>query len=277
MPGDSARRIALVLEYDGSRYGGSQAQQNAPSIQGELERALAKLTREALRVALAGRTDAGVHAKGQVAAFSTASRLPIETFVRGLNAWLPPDIAVRRAVEAPARFDPRRHAFSRTYRYTVYNAPVRSPLWRSYAWHVAEPLALAPMQEAAASLLGQHDFAAFSRREAVASTVRSVRQAQVARRGPLVTVELEANAFLRQQVRRTVGVLVAVGAGRLSLAAFRALLRRAEPASAGPVAPAHGLCLLRVAYPDLDLNAQDRYDEKPARVKAARRRTRPRA
>ena len=251
-----SRRLALVLEYDGSRYVGSQLQKQAPTIQAELETALGKLTGERLRVALAGRTDAGVHAQGQVAALTTASTPETDVFVRGLHAWLPADIAVRRAVEAPETFDPRRHASSRTYRYTIQNTTVRSPLWRGYAWHVAAPLDTATMQDAATELIGEHDFAAFSRREGV-PTVRCLRRCDVARRGALLTVEVEANAFLRQQVRRTVGALMQVGSGRLNVAGFRDLLHRAEPNSAEPLAPAHGLCLLRVAYPDLDLGAAD--------------------
>ena len=254
--GGPPRRLALVLEYDGSRFAGSQRQKRTPSVQSALETALRKLTGGRLRVAFAGRTDAGVHAKGQVAAFTTTSHLATEVFVRGLNAWLPEQIAVRRAAEVPDGFDPRRHAASRTYRYTIYNAPVRSPLWRADAWHVAEPLDTEAMQQAAAALAGEHDFAAFSRREGV-STIRCARRSEVARRGSLVTVELEANAFLRQQVRRTVGALVQVGTGRLSPGDFRKLLKRAEPASAGPVAPAHGLCLVRVSYPGLDLCGAD--------------------
>ena len=250
------RRIALVLEYDGRPYGGSQVQKRMPTIQGELETAFERLTGERLRVAFAGRTDAGVHATGQAAAFTTASSLPVETFVRGLNAFLPPEIAVRRAIEAPADFDPRRHAASRTYRYTIYNGPVRSPLWRDRAWHVTEPLDEATMRRAASWLPGRHDFAAFSRREGV-STVRCVRRCDVERRGPLVTVEMEANAFLRHQVRRTVGALVRVGTGRLAPAGLRGLLRDRQPCAAGPVAPAHGLRLLRVDYAGLDLGGPD--------------------
>jgi tRNA pseudouridine38-40 synthase len=246
------RRIALLLEYDGSRYGGSQRQKNAPSIQGAVEAAIEQLTGAETRLALAGRTDAGVHARGQVAAFTTASRHKTEVFVRGLNAWLAEDIAVRRAVEVEAGFDPRRHASGRTYRYLVYNAPVRSPLWRERAWHVAEPLDVDAMGRAAAKLLGEHDFAAFSRREGV-TTVRHMRRADVGREGPLVRLEFEANAFLRHQVRRTAGALVQVGRGKLSVAAFGSLLRKAEPATAGPSAPPHGLCLMRVEYPGLDL------------------------
>ena len=251
-----ARRLALLLEYDGSRYGGSQLQPDVPTIQGELERALEQLTQEHHRLSFAGRTDAGVHAKGQVAAFTTASALETAVFQRGLNALLPQDIAVRRAVEAPERFDPRRHASSRTYRYTIYNAPTRSPLERAQAWHLIESLDVAAMEGAAAELLGQHDFAAFSRREGV-STVRCMQRATVRRSGPLVTVELQATAFLRQQVRRTVGALVEIATGRLTIDTFRSLLQRAEPNSAGPLAPAHGLCLVRVAYPGLDLEGPD--------------------
>ncbi len=250
------RRLALVIEYDGSRYRGSQVQKRRPTIQRALETALRKLTGEKLRVALAGRTDAGVHARGQVAAFTTPSTLQTDVFVRGLNAWLSEEISVRRAFEVSNGFDPRRHATSRTYRYLIHNAPVRSPLQRARTWHVAEPLDDAAMRRAAAQLVGEHDFAAFSRREGV-RTVRCLQRCDVDRQGTLVTVELEANAFLRQQVRRTVGALVQVGTGRLSLAQFRALLRRAEPASAGPLAPAHGLCLLRVTYPGLDLGEED--------------------
>jgi tRNA pseudouridine38-40 synthase len=249
------RRIALVLEYDGTGFGGSQIQKNAPSIQGTLEDKIEKLTGTHARVAFAGRTDAGVHARGQVAAFTTASALEAAVLMRGLNAWLPESIAVRSAVEVDERFDPRRHARSRTYRHAVYNAPVRSPLLRAHAWHVAEPLDVAAMQEAALMLIGEHDFAAFSRREPT-TTVRCVHRCEVDPERRLVTIEIEANAFLRQQVRRTAGALVRVGLGKLTPAAFGELLRRAEPATAGPVAPAHGLCLLRVAYPGLDLRPE---------------------
>jgi tRNA pseudouridine38-40 synthase len=250
------RRIALVLEYDGSRYGGFQRQRNAPTVQGELERALAQLTGATPRLAFAGRTDAGTHALGQVAAFTTTSRLTTDAFLRGLNALLSDDIAVRAAREVPASFDPRRDAERRSYRYVIYQAAVRSPLWRTRAWHVRQPLDLDAMRAAAASLVGEHDFAAFSRREPT-TTVRTVYRCELSRRGAFVCLEMEANAFLRHQVRRTVGALVQVGVGRLSVEGFCELLRRAEPASAGPVAPAHGLYLVRVTYPGLDLERPD--------------------
>lgn len=251
-----ARRIAVLLEYDGSRYGGSQRQKNAPSIQAELESALEKLTEQPTPAAFAGRTDAGVHARGQVAAFTTASMHDTGVFVRGLNAWLPQDIAVRRAVEVDEAFDPRRHATGRTYRYLIYNERERSPLWRERAWHVAEPLDVEAMQRAAALLIGEHDFAAFTGREG-RPTVRCMRRAQIEREPPLVTAELEANAFLRHQVRRTMGALVQVGTGKLAVDAFGELVARAEPGSVTETAPPQGLYLVRVTYPGLDLEGAD--------------------
>lgn len=255
-PREGPRRVALLIEYDGGRYGGSQFQKNAPSIQAELESALLKLTGEQTRIAFAGRTDAGVHATGQVAAFTTDSNLDAGVFVSGLNAHLPQDIAVRAARFVHGRFNPRREAESRTYRYTIYNQPIRSPLWRGRAWRFAVPLDAARMQKAADVLAGTHDFAAFSRREGV-STVRTVSRCAVERRGSLVIVEVMANAFLRQQVRRTVGVLAQAGSEKMTVADVRALLTRAEPCTAEPVAPPEGLCLVRVAYPGLDLSPPD--------------------
>ena len=200
----------------------------------------------------AGRTDAGVHARGQVAAFNTSSDLEISVFETGLNAWLPKDIAVRSAHEADANFDPRRQAIHRTYRYTIYNAPSRSPLTRGRAWQVPASLDIEAMREAASALVGEHDFASFTRDEGV-STVRCVLGCNIVHAPPTVAVEITANAFLRHQVRRTVGALVAVGSGKLSLEAFRNLIARPELATAGPVAPPHGLCLEEVAYQGLDL------------------------
>ncbi len=255
----SARRIALIVEYDGAPYAGSQLQKRHPSIQAELEAAVERLTGSRERVAFAGRTDAGVHALGQVAAFTTTSRLARQTFVSGLNAWLPETIAVQRAVEVPLSFNPRRDATSRTYRYSICNVPARSPLARARAWRVPEPLDDRAMRRAARILIGEHDFAAFSRKEGT-TTRRRVLRCDVERRGARVAVEIEANAFLRQQVRRTVGALVEVGRGRLTATELRRLLRLAQPNTAGPVAPAHGLCLLTVTYAGLDLAPESCYD-----------------
>ena len=243
------RCVALLLEYDGAAYGGSQLQRNAPSVQGELESAIGRLTGETVRTAFAGRTDAGVHAFGQVAAFTTGAGHSAATFVRGLNALLPVDIAVRAAVEAPVDFDPRRDARWRWYRYTVWNAPERSPLWRRTAWHVRTPLDDEAMAREAAALAGEHNLASFGAALPEGrSARRRVARATVRRRGPLVVLDIEATAFLPHQVRRTAGALVEIGSGRLPAGTFAAWLAAPKSGTAGPAAPPHGLCLMRVTY-----------------------------
>jgi tRNA pseudouridine38-40 synthase len=222
-----------------------------------------QITGEHRRLAFAGRTDAGVHAFGQVAAFTTDSVMEAHILVRALNALLPHSIAVREAADVSAGFDPRRHAVLRTYRYLIYNARVRSPLWRARAWHVAEPLDIEAMRTAASCLIGEHDFAAFTKAEQK-STVRCVSACDVKVRQPHVEVTIEANAFLRRQVRRTVGALVQVGLGKSTPTVFRETLEAGVPASAGPVAPAYGLYLMSVTYPGLDLGRKMRYHNSSA-------------
>jgi tRNA pseudouridine38-40 synthase len=258
------RRIALLLEYDGSRYGGSQIQNNAPTVQGSLEGAIKRLTGETARAAFAGRTDAGVHARGQVASFLTRKPFDESVFVDGLNYWLPDDIAVRRAREVAIDFDVRRRARRRLYRYLVQNDRAPSPLLRQRSWHVKPPLDATAMQEAAACLAGRHDFAAFAGAPETpgASTVRTMHRFDVRRLGRLVSFEAEADAFLPHQVRRTVGALVEVGLGRQTPQGFEELLRQGAPATAGPAAPSQGLCLIRVTYPDLDFGEEtDIYED----------------
>jgi tRNA pseudouridine38-40 synthase len=250
------RRIAVLLEYDGTAYRGSQYQDNGPSIQGELEACIAKLTGETARCAFAGRTDAGVHALGQVAAFDTASRLAAAEFVRGLNHFLPEDIAVRAAGEAPAAFDPRRDAMARTYRYEVDARPERSPLRRNRAWHVGRPLDLAAMRAAARSLAGEHDFAAYAG-PYDGSTVRTLDRLDIAERCEGVSIEMKARSFLPHQVRRAVGPLVEVGLGRLSVKALEHWLEEAAPSSAGPSAPPCGLYLVHIKYGGLDFGPHE--------------------
>lgn len=248
----AVRRIALLIEYDGTAYGGSQYQKNAPTIQGSLERAISSLTGEQFRVALAGRTDAGVHARGQVASFTTASRHPPAVFVKGLNHYLPEDISVNAAAEVPAGFDPRRQARRRWYRYTIHNAHQRPALRRRYAWHVPQPLRLPEMQAAAAALVGRHDFAAFCQPSALGGrrTERLVERSQLSPCGRRLWFDIEADVFLPQMVRRLVGALVDVGRGRLAPQAFEALLGEARPGAARFVAPPHGLCLMKVRFDD---------------------------
>jgi len=247
---EPSRRIALLLEYEGTRYAGSQFQTNAPTVQSELEAAVTKTTGEQARASFAGRTDAGVHALGQVAAFTTASALPGETLVDALNAWLPRDIAVRAAREVQAGFDPRRQAVRRRYRYVVENRRARPVLGRELCWHLSRPLDVEDMAQAAAALAGEHDFAAFGGplEHPQTTTVRRVEGFTVASADTRVVFEVVANAFLPHQVRRMVGALVQVGLGKMTAVDYGRLIE-GPPSSAGPSAPARGLFLVEVEYP----------------------------
>jgi tRNA pseudouridine38-40 synthase len=246
---DLARRFALLLEYDGTRFAGSQLQSNARTVQGVLEDAVERVTREQSRVAFAGRTDAGVHARGQVACFSNATRLDPATLQRALNACLPEDVAVLALVEAAPDFDPRRRAWSRHYRYLIDTRPPRSALDRERAWHVPGKLDLEAMGRAARDLEGERDFAAFAGplERKGASTVRRLLRFEVTASDGRLACDAVADAFLRHQVRRMVGALVEVGRGRLTPEGYAGLLA-GPPASAGPSAPPHGLYLMRVEY-----------------------------
>jgi len=245
----TGRCLALLVEYDGSRFAGSQLQKNAVTVQGVLEEAILKATSEASRVAFAGRTDTGVHARGQVASFRTASTLDAETSRRALNAWLPEDVTIREVADVARDFDPRRDASRRHYRYVIDNRASRPALARGLAWHVPGELDVDSMSEAARSITGRRDFAAFASRleDASASTIRELNCFAVSRRGASIVIDLEANAFLPHQVRRMTGALVEVGRGKLSPEQYVALLEGA-PASAGPAAPPHGLYLMHVYY-----------------------------
>ena len=250
MNGNGSRRIALLVEYQGTAYGGSQYQKNAPTVQGALERALGTLTGEPIRVAMAGRTDAGVHARGQVAAFPTESRRRIDVFVRGTNAHLPDDIAVHAAAEVSAEFDPRRHARRRLYRYTLNLGSQRPALYREVVWRVGPSLDLVAMAAAARHLEGCHDFAAFTAPSEARRrrTERVVHGTALIQRGKAACFDIEANAFLPHMVRRIMGTLVEVGRGKLSPEAFERLVREATPGEASRTAPARGLCLVKVRY-----------------------------
>jgi tRNA pseudouridine38-40 synthase len=246
-PSTGARRVALLLEYDGTAYRGSQYQENAPTIQASLEAAIRDLTHEDVRVAFAGRTDAGVHALGQVAAFDTHSGLTPGELRAGLNHFLPADVTVVAARDTYVRFDPRRDAVSRAYRYVIVNRRARPALARDRAWHVPQRLDVDAMREAAAILEGRHDFAAFAGAYD-GDTVRTLRACRVHSGCDRVTLDFEAQAFLPHQVRRTVGPLVEVGLGRMRVEDVGRLLREPRPSTAGPAAPPCGLYLVRVTY-----------------------------
>ncbi len=243
------RTVLLTLEYDGTDYVGWQVQPNGPSVQAALERALSTLVKEPVKVTGAGRTDAGVHARGQAASVRTDKGLPLKAFVAGVNALLPKDIAVLSAEEREEGFDARRSARGKIYRYRISNRPGRSPLERRFAWEVFQPLSAEAMARAGAALVGRHDFSAFRASDCEASTtVREVRRLEVRRSGERVEVEIEATAFLKHMVRNIVGTLVEVGLGRREEASVAAVLAGRDRVQAGATAPAHGLCLEKVFY-----------------------------
>lgn len=245
----AVRRFAAKVSYDGRAFAGSQLQPNARTVQGVLEEAAARLFGVRTRVRLAGRTDAGVHAVGQVAAWDAETRLDPATIGRALNALLPDDIAVRDIREVDPRFDPRRWARRRCYRYMLLTTRERQPLLRDIAWHVGPGLDLPAMMRATEALPGRRDFAACSGPlPSGRSTVRTVHRAAWHSDGCCLLFEIEADAFLPHMVRRLVGALVRVGRGRLAVEQFRELLQEAKLATIGPVAPAHGLCLWSVSY-----------------------------
>ncbi len=247
------RNVALRIEYDGTDFVGSQWQSNGRSVQGELEGAWEQLTQDRRRVNMAGRTDAGVHARGQVANVRTETGLDLATIQRGLNAILPEDVAVLEAWEVPHDFHARHTAIRRDYRFLIDNGKVASPLLRRHAVHVARRLNAAAMNSALETLLGTHDFAAFAGGLQEGSTVRTCYRTSCETievwGQPLIAIDLAANAFLRHMVRNVVGTVLAVGEEKVSAEAFAAVLAGRDRRKAGRTAPAHGLCLMSVSYP----------------------------
>ncbi len=244
-------KMILIVEYDGTRYHGFQFQENAATIQQEIEEAIARLTGEQLRVMAASRTDAGVHARGQVVSLRTDSSLPPRSFVSGLNRYLPEAIAVREAHRADDSFDVRRDAVSREYKYYIFNSSVRSPLNNGHAYRVCGDLDVEAMNRAGQELVGEHDFASFvtSMDEEIKSTVRSVYRAEMERDGDMDIFNMVASSFLPHQVRNTMGALIQVGRGKVSVDGFRGIIEARQPGLAAPTAPACGLFLMRVNYP----------------------------
>lgn len=243
------RKIKLTLEYDGTDYVGWQVQPNGRSIQGELEKALGTILKEPVKVTGSGRTDAGVHALAQVASFGTERTVPLKAFVAGASGLLPRDIAVVKAEEVGESFDARRSARGKIYRYRIVNRPCRAPLERRFAWEIFRPLDCEAMRRAGAALLGRHDFSAFRASDCeAATTVREVRRLAVQRADEIVTVEIEATAFLKHMVRNIVGTLVEVGLGRRAVESVAEVLACGDRGEAGVTAPAHGLCLVKVFY-----------------------------
>ncbi len=237
-------RYRARVEYDGTDFAGFQIQPGTRTVQGELEAALGRVSGDAgTRVEAAGRTDAGVHAAGQVIAFTYSGRLSAAQLARALDAVLPPDVALRALRRVEPEFRPRYAARYRAYRYTVWNGP-RSPLRERYALGVRAPLDAAAMADAAQVLVGRHDFSAFGGSDR--QPVRTLHRVGVRREGRTITIDMTGDAFLRQMVRSIVAALLRVGRGESTAGELAAALERRECAFAGAVAPAHGLCLRRV-------------------------------
>ncbi len=243
-------RYRAVVEYDGTEFLGFQRQAVGRTVQGELEAALRRIGWPGRAVLGAGRTDSGVHARGQVIAFDFDWRHAEADLQRALNANLPRDLAVRTLTTSADDFHPRFAARGRRYRYTLYNAPVRSPLADRYAWHVWPPRLDAPgLQAASRRLLGTHDLAAFgSDPDHGTNTVRTIRQADWSARDEWLEFDIQADAFLYRMVRSVVGALKRVGAGEWSPDDFGALLASRDRAQCPPIAPPQGLCLMEVLY-----------------------------
>jgi len=242
-------RYKIILEYDGANYRGWQAQKNAPSIQESVRTAAQKFLGEPADIQGAGRTDAGVHARAMVVAFQTTSRVPLRAFVDGTNRFLPPDIAVQHAQEVDNGFRPIADALFKHYRYTIYNAPIRSPLRRLYSWHVREALDVAQMAAAAHCFVGRHDFGAFRAANcATKTTIRRMDAVTVSQQGRLIIIDVTGEGFLKNMVRIMTGTLVDVGRGRFEPGHVGWLLQNPDRKKAGVTAPACGLCLIDVQY-----------------------------
>ena len=243
------RNLRILIEYDGTDFHGWQRQPGQRTVQGCLEEAVAAMTGETVSIRGAGRTDAGVHADGQVATFALAARIPETGLLRGLNSHLPPDIAILEVREAPPELDARFSARGKVYRYQIWNHLVRSPLHARTSWHVRSVLDMAAMREAARALCGEHDFRAFRAADCERrTTVRVVRRLDLERQGALLIVEVEATAFLKNMVRILVGTLVDLGRGQITADAIDRMLRTGDRKAGGITAPPQGLTLLRVMY-----------------------------
>lgn len=241
----------LVLEYDGTQYAGWQRQLNVPTIQATVEDALAAISQTRLPLIGAGRTDAGVHAFGQVASFRTDRGLSQREWLRALNAHLPADISALSVEAVPDHFHARYSAKGKLYEYHLMNRSERAPLLRERAWMLYKPLDFAAMTEAAACLTGSHDFSSFETAPTENENPQCrLQQADLRRLGDLIIFSFYADRFLKQMVRAMVGTLVEVGQGKRTAADMRTVLAARARAAAGRTAPAHGLYLVRVDYTD---------------------------
>ena len=252
MPLHRPRTVVLTIAYDGTNFAGWQRQKNSRSVQATLEVALRKLLGQSIPVVGAGRTDSGVHAKGQVAHAEIPNGMPLPTLKRALNATLPKDLAICSIRKAPDRFHARYAAQGKWYRYVIWNTPDRPLFERSFLHHLPVKLSVAKMQKTARLLQGRHNFKAFhSSGRSVTSTVRTLKRFSVRKQGKKIVIDAIADGFLYHMVRRMVGLLIEVGKGKVEPAQVRQLLQPGRTNGKPfipPTAPAKGLCLMKVRY-----------------------------
>lgn len=242
-------RICLTVAYDGTDYHGWQIQNNAVTIEGVLTQALRELLQEEVELAGASRTDAGVHALGNIAVFDTQTRIPAEKIAVALNQRLPEDIRIMRSEQVPDSFHPRYAVKRKTYEYSITNAGIQLPTKRLYSYFVYIPLDVEKMKTVAPFFIGEHDFAGFcSAGSQVTTTVRRIDDIKVIQNGEDIKIQITGNGFLYNMVRIIAGTLVEVGKGRLAPERVRQAIDTAERKLAGPTAPANGLTLLEIEY-----------------------------
>lgn len=247
------KRIKLVTAYDGTNYHGSQIQNNSETIEGVLKTELSSLLNEEINLIGASRTDAGVHARGNVFVFDTESRIPPEKFTYALNARLPEDIRIQDSCEVPLSFHPRHQDTVKTYEYRVLNRKLPLPEYRLYAHFTYENLNLEKMNEACKYFLGEHDFASFcAAGSQVESTVREIYDLKVQKEGELLTISVTGNGFLYNMVRIIAGTLLKVGGGQILPEDIPEIIRGKDRSLAGPTAPAKGLTLVKICYPNYE-------------------------
>ncbi len=251
------RNIKLTIEYDGTNYSGWQVQKSTvhspqstlKTIQEEIEKAIAKITGKRSKLYGSGRTDRGVHAKEQIANFHTLSRLSLDTLKRGLNAVLPDDISITKIEEVDKNFHSRFDVKAKTYRYTILNSKSSSPFIKNYSLYIPYRLNLSTMKKEARVLLGRHDFKSFRASDKKQkSTVRTIKKINIGSKGSLITIDIEADGFLYNMVRNIIGTLIEIGRGKFPPGSIKRILKAKDRTVAGPTAPAHGLCLMKVRY-----------------------------
>lgn len=247
------KRIKLTAAYDGTNYHGSQIQNHGETVEGVLKRALSKLLQEEINLIGASRTDAGVHAEGNVYVFDTESRIPPEKFVFALNAGLPEDIRIQDSCEVPLTFHPRHQDTIKTYEYRILNRSLPLPGYRLYTHFVYETLDVEKMKEACPYFMGEHDFASFcAAGSQTESTVRTIYDLHVSKSGEIVTISVTGNGFLYNMVRIIAGTLIHVGNGKVQPSDVEKIIDGKDRKLAGPTAPAKGLTLKEIRYPEYE-------------------------